>query len=81
MNTDFIIVNKGSFLEITCKEGHNITNWDKNDIKEFSSAKIMIAPTDYDLTKFYCLTDEENEKLMNEQIAAIQAEEESNNRN
>ena len=81
MNTDFIITNKGSFIEITCKEGHNITNWDKNDIKDFSSAKIMVAPIDYDLTKFYCLTDEENDRLMSEQIAAIKAEEESNNRN
>lgn len=48
------------FLKVTCKEGHYITNWDKEDILEYHSAKIMYTPLNADLSKYYCVTEEEN---------------------
>lgn len=48
------------FLKVTCKEGHYITNWDKEDILEYNSSKIMYCPLNTDLSKYYCVTEEEN---------------------
>ena len=48
------------FLKVTCKEGHYITNWDKEDILNYNSSKIMYCPLNIDLSKYYCVTEEEN---------------------
>lgn len=48
------------YIEVKCADGHYITNWDKKDIMEFSDAKIMYCPLDYDISGYYCLTEEEH---------------------
>ena len=65
---DFIIeVNdKLNFKKVTCKEGHYITNWDRQNILDYTSAKIMFCPISTDLEPFYCITDEEHNLLMEE---------------
>lgn len=52
------------FIEVKCADGHYITNWDKKDIMEFTDAKIMYCPLNYDIekNKYYCLTDEEHKQ-------------------
>lgn len=63
-----------NFKKITCKEGHYITDWNKEDILEFTASKIMFAPISTDLSGYYCITDEEYEKLMDEQLKIIERE-------
>lgn len=48
------------FVEIKCADGHYITNWDKKDILEYTDAKLMYAPIGFDLSTYYCVTDEEH---------------------
>lgn len=56
------------YFEVKCADGHYITNWDKNDILKFTDAKIMYCPLDYDISGYYCLTEEEH----NEYIAQLE---------
>ena len=69
MNEHLIVeVNdKLNFKKVTCKEGHHITNWDKENILEYTSAKFMFCPLNLDLEKFYCVTDEEHNAYIKEQ--------------
>lgn len=48
------------FKKVTCTEGHYITNWDKVDILDYTSARIMFCPLTTDLEPFYCVTEEEH---------------------
>lgn len=66
------------FLKVFCDEGHYITNWDMVDIKDYTFAKIMYCNHDYDISKYYCVTDEEHSQYIAEQEA--KAREEDNNR-
>lgn len=66
---------KLKFKKITCKENHYITSWDKENILEFYSAKILFTPINVDISKYYCITEEENiafeeekERVIREQI-------------
>jgi hypothetical protein len=63
---------KLNFKKVTCKEGHYITDWDREDILKYTSSKIMYCPININLDVFYCVTDEENDRLMDEQIQAIE---------
>lgn len=54
---------KLNFKKVTCTENHYITNWDKKDIKDFTSAKVMYCPIEYSLDSFYCISDAEYEEL------------------
>lgn len=63
MVNEHLLVEKNEeykFLKVTCSEGHYITNWDKEDILKYHSAKIMYTPLTADLSKYYCVTEEEN---------------------
>lgn len=66
------------YIEVKCTEGHYITNWDKKDILEFTDSKIMYCPLNYNLDAYYCLTDEEHNAYVAEQIAKIKEMENNN---
>ena len=66
------------FLILTCSEGHYISNWNKVDILEFTSAKKIFCPADTDTTQFYCLTEEEHNELVELQRQAIEQKEKEN---
>lgn len=74
MNEHLIVeVNdKFNFKKVTCKEGHYITDWDKVDILKYTSAKTMYCPMNTDLGKFYCVTEDEHNELMEKQIKAAE---------
>lgn len=74
MNKHLIIeVNdKLNFKKVTCKEGHYITNWNKENILDYTSAKTMYCPMNTDLDKFYCITEDEHNELMEQQIKAAE---------
>ena len=60
------------YKQIKCTEGHYLTNWDKNDIKEYSYCRVMFAPIDYDISGYYCVDEEEHNRLVEEQIKALE---------
>lgn len=66
--------NKG-YKEIICKEGHYITNWNGNDILEYCDAKVMCAPIDYDINQYYCVTEEQHNAYLEQQLAKIKEQE------
>lgn len=66
------INDKFNFKKVTCKEGHYITDWDKVDILKYTSAKVMFCPMSTDLEKFYCITEDEHNELMEKQIKAAE---------
>lgn len=69
---------KLNFKKVTCIEGHYITNWDRQNILDYTSAKIMFCPISTDLEQFYCVSDEEHNKLMEELENELKKEEENN---
>ena len=71
MNEHLVIETTEKFIKVTCSEGHYITNWDKVDILQYTSAKVMYCPLNTDLSTYYCLTEEEHLKYEEEQLAAI----------
>lgn len=72
MNEHLTIEVKEKFLVVTCPEGHYITNWDKEDILAYSSAKTMYCPLSADLTGYYCVTEEEHNELVEKQREAAE---------
>lgn len=78
MNEHLLIEEKELFLRVTCTEGHYITNWDGENILKYASAKVMYCPKTIDLSKYYCLTEEEHEANIKALEEAIKLEEENN---
>lgn len=68
------------YLKVWCDEGHYLTKWDKVDIFQFTSAKIMFCPLGYDLNGLYCITEEEHKQYMEqlEEASRKRSEEENN---
>lgn len=63
------------FIEIVADEGYVMTDWNGADLLTYKSSKIMICPVNYDYRAYYTVTDEENERLLNEQIIEIEKRE------
>lgn len=66
-----------AFKELTPVEGFVITNWNKEDIKEFTYTTLLVCPIDYDYSEYYTITVEkanELEKELNEEIEKIMNE-------
>lgn len=71
--SEHLIVEKGEkYIKVTCSEGHYITKWNKENVLDFSYAKIMYCPLTIDLSVYYCLTDEEIERYNEEQRIAVE---------
>ena len=66
------------YLKVWCSEGHYITDWNKENIMDFRFAKTMYCPLGYDLTAYYCITDEECENYEKQMIEAYEKERENN---
>ena len=63
------------FIEITTNDGYVMTDWNGENILEYSSAKQLVCPVNYDYSAYYTVTDEENERLLKEQIIEIEKRE------
>lgn len=64
-----------NFNKVTCSEGHYLTSWDKQDIKEYSATKLMYCPVNANLDIYYCITDEEHNEYIKKQEEAFIDEE------
>lgn len=69
---------KFNFNHITADEGMVITDWDKNDIKDYTSGKEMYCPVTVDLSLLYEISDEMDVEYKEEQEKAIKEELETN---
>lgn len=71
---------KFNFKKVSCKEGHYITDWNKDDILDFTSSTVMYCPMSVDLSVYYCISEEEYNELMEKQMIAMKEKEEERNK-
>ena len=72
MTEHLIVETREKFLVVTCSEGHYITNWNKEDILKYTSAKVMYCPLNTDLNDYYCVTEEEHNELVEKQRDSVE---------
>jgi hypothetical protein len=59
---------------ITCPEGCKITSWKEgDDIMDYSSFTIAYCPANADLDTYHCISSEDDERIMEEQLRIIEA--------
>ena len=62
------------YMKVTADEGFFLTNFNEelDDIEIYSSCKIMFVPKFVDLTQYREITDEENDKYIEEKLNKIE---------
>lgn len=59
--------------KLSCSEGCKMTSWKEgDDIMEYSSFTVAYCPKDADTSIYYCISDEEDERLMQEQLIEME---------
>lgn len=71
-NINVEIYEDKNFKKIWCSEGHYMTNWDKENIEQFTYSRVIYAPIITNMDDLYCITDEECLKLQEEQRIYIE---------
>lgn len=75
---NIIVRNTNTFQELKPKEGYVITNWDGEDIINFTYSTLVVCPLNYE-HNYYTITNETAEKLETElEQIMIQKEQENN---
>lgn len=72
-----IFEDKG-FKKIWCSDGHYMTDWNKENIEQFTYSRIIYCPISLDHSNIYCITEEEKERLEKEQMEFIENKEKEN---
>lgn len=60
------------FIEITANEGYVITDWNGDDIMDYTSTKQLICPVKYDYGAYRTITNEQDAEYVERQIAEIE---------
>lgn len=60
------------FIEIVANEGYVMTDWNGNDIMDYTSTKQLICPVNYDYGAYRTITDERDAEYVEKQIAEIE---------
>ena len=60
------------FIEIVANEGYVMTDWNGDNILDYSSTKQLICPLGYDYNGYYNITDEDDTKYMELQLIEIE---------
>ena len=62
MNVDIQVEKypQNGYMKVWCKQGHYITNWNKENILDYNFSKEMYCKLNTNLDSFYCITDEEH---------------------
>ena len=60
------------FIEIVADEGYVMTDWNGDDIMDYTSTKVLICPVNYDYGTYYTITDEQDAEYVERQIAEIE---------
>lgn len=67
---------QGYFVHVHCEDGWYLTDWNKEDIKEFHASVCMYLPIRDKYNNYYLITLEDYNRLMNEQRIALEKERE-----
>jgi hypothetical protein len=67
---------KDYFVHVHCEDGWYLTDWDKEDIKEFHASVCMYLPIRDKYNNYYLITLEDYNRLMNEQRIVLEKERE-----
>lgn len=63
-----------NLLVLKCTEGCKITSWNEGDnILDYTSFSVAYCPADTDTSIYHCVTIEEDERYIAEQIAKIES--------
>lgn len=60
------------FIEIVANEGYVMTDWNGDDIMDYTSTKQLICPVNYDYGAYRTITDEQDAEYVERQIAEIE---------
>ena len=60
------------FIEITANEGYVMTDWNGDDIMDYTSTKQLICPLGYDYSGYYTITIEQDAEYMELQMVEIE---------
>lgn len=60
------------FVEIVADEGYVMTDWNGDDILNYTSTKQLICPVNYDYGAYRTITDEQDAEYVDRQIAEIE---------
>ena len=60
------------FIEIYADNGYVLTNWNKDNILDYTSTKMLVCPLNYDYSGFYTISDEDDAKYMELQRIEIE---------
>lgn len=72
---NIIVRETDKFIEITANEGYVMTDWDGNDILNYTSTKQLICPVNYDYGAYYTITDEQDAEYIELQKELIESKE------
>ena len=65
-----------NFWMISCPEGCKITSWKEgDDIKDYASFEIAYCPKDADTSIYHCISDEDDNALLEKQYEEMTKEE------
>jgi hypothetical protein len=60
------------FIEIVADDGYVMTDWNGDDIMDYTSTKVLICPVNYDYSVYRTITDEQDAEYVERQIAEIE---------
>lgn len=63
------------FIEITANEGYVMTDWNGDNILDYTSTKQLICPVNYDYGAYYTITDEQDAEYVELQKELIDSKE------
>lgn len=62
-----------NLMVISCPEGCKITSWNEgDDIMDYSSFTVAYCPANTDTSIYHCISVEDDERLMKEQMIEIE---------
>ena len=70
-----------NFIELTPKEGYCITDWNGENIEEFSATTMIACPNNFDISAYHSILAEDAQKLEEEKIEIISKKEKEQHNN
>ena len=72
---NIIVRETDKFIEITANEGYVMTDWNGDNILDYTSTKQLICPVNYDYGAYYTITDEQDAEYVELQKELIDSKE------
>lgn len=72
MDKQFTVNIYEKYTELVANEGYVITNWNKENIEEYTYCTHLVCSNQFDYSAYYTITKEESDNLETEQIKLIE---------